>query len=246
VAVELLAGAGSGRLSRGPPALAAGARRFRRLFRDLPVLHGAALQARLATTLGDPSLALAYRVPGQQAYADADGERVVLPKPGDDRAVAAIERDGREIAALVYDAALGEDPDLIEAARAAASVALENERLHAESHVRLAELQASRQRIVAAGDAERRRLERNLHDGAQQRLVAMGMKLRLIQADIRRDPAAAQQLVLYTPESQSRALRFPGIFVSGRQDLNLRPPGPQPERSSSVRRRRPRRASELL
>ena len=83
----------------------------------------------------------------------------------------------------------------MEAVTAAAAIALENSQLHAESEVRLAELQASRERIVAAGDAERRRLERNLHDGAQQRLVALAMQLRMIQADIRRDPAAAEALV---------------------------------------------------
>ena len=134
-------------------------------------------------------------MPGQQAYADANGGRVVLPKHGEDRAVAPIERDGREVAALVYDATLDDDPELIEAVRAATSVALENEHLQAESQARLAELRASRQRLVEAGDAERRRLERDLHDGAQQRLVALSLQLRLIRADIRRDPAAAEQLV---------------------------------------------------
>ena len=77
------------------------------------------------------------------------------------------------MAALVYDASLDDDPEMVEAVRAAAAIALENERLLAESEARLAEVQASRQRIVAAGDAERRRLERDLHDGAQQRLVAL-------------------------------------------------------------------------
>jgi signal transduction histidine kinase len=165
------------------------------LFGELRTMHGAALQARLAKTLGDPSLVVAYRVPGQQAYADADGGRVPLPARASGRAVAPIERDGREVAALVYDAALDEDPELVEVVRAAATVALENEHLHAESQARLVELQASRQRIVAAGDAERRRLERDLHDGAQQRLVALALQLRLIQNDIRRDPAMAEQLV---------------------------------------------------
>jgi signal transduction histidine kinase len=74
-------------------------------------------------------------------------------------------------------------------------MALENERLQAESDASLAELQASRQRILAAGDSERRRLERDLHDGAQQRLVAIALQLRLVQIDIRRDPAAAEHLV---------------------------------------------------
>ena len=84
------------------------------------------------------------------------------------------------MAALVYDASLDDDPELLEAVRAAAAIALENERLRAESEARLAELQASRARIVAAGDAERRRLERDLHDGAQQRLVALALQLRLV------------------------------------------------------------------
>jgi signal transduction histidine kinase len=186
IPAAVLAGLLRSRLARGG---------LTELFRDLRTMQGPALQATLARTLGDPSLVLAYRVPGQQAYADANGGRVVLPKPGEHRAVAPIERDGREVAALVYDAMLDDDPELIEAVRAATSVALENEHLQAESHVRLAELRASRQRLVEAGDAERRRLERDLHDGAQQRLVALSLQLRLIQADIRRDPAAAEQLV---------------------------------------------------
>ena len=158
------------------------------LFRDLRTMHGAALQARLAKALGDPTLVLAYRRPGSRGYADANGRPVLVPPVTADRAVAAIERDGHEVAALVYDVMLDDDPELVEAVRAAATIALENEHLQAESQAQLAELQASRQRIVAAGDAERRRLERDLHDGAQQRLVALALQLRLIQSDIRRDP----------------------------------------------------------
>jgi signal transduction histidine kinase len=154
------------------------------LFRNLRNLDRDALQATLARALGDPSLVV--------AYAGADG---TLPVPTGDRSVAAVERDGRRFAALVYDPSLDDDPELVEAVSAAAAIALENEQLHAESQDRLAELMASRERIVAAGDAERRRLERNLHDGGQQRLVALAMQLRLIQADIRRDPASAEALV---------------------------------------------------
>ena len=120
---------------------------------------------------------------------------VVLPAAGGDRSVAAARARGREVAALVYDAALDDDPELVDAVCSAATIALENEHLRPKSRARLAELQASRQRIVAAGDAERRRLERNLHDGAQQRLVALAMQLRLIQSDIRRDPSAAEALI---------------------------------------------------
>jgi signal transduction histidine kinase len=150
------------------------------LFRDLRSAKREPLQATLARALGDPSLVVAY---GGQ-----------LVEHGD-RSVARIERGGRQFASLVYDPSLDDDPELVEAVTAAAAIALENTELHAESEARLAELQASRGRIVAAGDAERRRLERNLHDGAQQRLVALAMQLRMIQADIRRDPAAAEALV---------------------------------------------------
>ncbi len=150
------------------------------LFRDLRSTRGDALQATLARALGDPSLVITQGAP---------------PVHNGDRSVAPVERDGRQFATLVYDSSLDDDPELVEAVAAAAAIALENSQLHAESEVRLAELQASRERIVAAGDAERRRLERNLHDGAQQRLVALAMQLRMIQADIRRDPAAAEALV---------------------------------------------------
>ena len=136
-------------------------------------MRGEALQAALARTLGDPTLVLAYRLPDSRGYADAAGRPVLVPPVAADRATAPIEREGREVATLVYDASLDDDPEMVEAVRAAAAIALENERLQAESEARLAELQASRQRIVAAGDAERRRLERDLHDGAQQRLVAL-------------------------------------------------------------------------
>ena len=86
---------------------------------------------------------------------------------------------------LIYDRSLEDDPELVEAIGVAAGVALENRQLHAEVTARLAELQASRERIVTAADAERRRIERNLHDGAQQRLVTLALQLSLIQ---RRDP----------------------------------------------------------
>ena len=115
--------------------------------------------------------------------------------------------DGRRLAALIYDPSLDDDPELVEAVAGAAGIALENERLHAESQTRLTELQASRERIVAAGDAERRRLERNLHDGAQQRLVALALQLRLIQADIRRDPAAAEALVKNASDELAQSLQ---------------------------------------
>jgi signal transduction histidine kinase len=103
--------------------------------------------------------------------------------------------------------------ELVDAVRAPSTLALENdqlrgenEQLRAEANARLAELRASRQRIVAAGDAERRRLERDLHDGAQQRLVAVALQLRLIHANIRRDAAAAEQLVIKAGDELAQSL----------------------------------------
>jgi signal transduction histidine kinase len=90
-----------------------------------------------------------------------------------------LEQDGKPLAALVYDPFLLEDTALVEAAGAAARLALENARLQAELRAQLVEVRASRARIVEAGDAERRRLERDLHDGAQQRLLAIRLALRL-------------------------------------------------------------------
>jgi signal transduction histidine kinase len=176
------------------------------LFRDLRTMRGPALQDALARTLGDPELVVAYRAPAPDVYTDAHGNPVTLPAAGGDRAVALLERDGREMAALVYDAALDEDPELVQTVCAAAGIALENEHLQIESQARLAELRASRQRIVAAGDAERRRLERNLHDGAQQQLVALALQLRLIQSGIRRDPDAAVALVTTASDQLAQSL----------------------------------------
>ena len=157
----------------------------------------------LAKALGDPSLVLAYWLPRFDAYVDADGTPVPLPEPGSGRAATFVDNDGRHIAALVHDAALSHQPELLEVVCAAANVAIERERLQAELGARVVELRASRERIVSAGDAERRRLERNLHDGAQQRLVAIALQLRLLQGRIHDDPSAEQ---LVTTASDELAL----------------------------------------
>ena len=80
------------------------------LFRELGTLRGVRLEAGLAKALGDPGLVLAYRVPGERSYIDGRGQPVALPAPGGDRAAAPVERDGRELAMLVYDASLDDDP----------------------------------------------------------------------------------------------------------------------------------------
>src|SRR5262249_2932685 len=123
-----------------------------------------------------------------------DGRPAVV-EAADGRAVTELERGGRRVAALVHDSALGEERELLDAVSAAAGLALENERLQAELRAQLEELRASRKRIVEAGDHERRRLERNLHDGAQQRLVALSVALGLAQSKLERDPETAAGLL---------------------------------------------------
>jgi signal transduction histidine kinase len=175
------------------------------LFRELRTIRGGELAEALARTVGDPELLVAHRLPDGR-YASADGTPESLPPATGDRAIAPVEIGGREVAAIVYDADLEDDGELVDALCAAAGIVIENENLHQESETRLTELQTSRQRIVAAGDAERRRLERNLHDGAQQRLVALAMQLRLAQSHIRDDPAAAEALVTSASDELARSL----------------------------------------
>jgi signal transduction histidine kinase len=149
----------------------------------------------LARTPGDPSLQLALWLPERGAYVDAAGRPRELPVPGSDRAVT-VQGDSEEpVAALVHDPVLLERRALLQAAGAAARLALENERLQAKLRAQLDELRASRARIVAAGDAERRRLVRDLHDGAQQRILALGLALQLARARLDgTSPAAAELL----------------------------------------------------
>jgi signal transduction histidine kinase len=135
----------------------------------------AALRNALAEALGDPALALAYWLPDSERFVDADGRALTLPEDG----WTEVELGGRRIAAIVHDPTLADEPQLVRAAGAAAALALENQRLSAELRARIEELRASRARLVKAGDAERRRLERDLHDGAQSRLVSLAVKLRL-------------------------------------------------------------------
>jgi len=138
----------------------------------------------LAAALHDPSLAVAYWSDAFRAYLDADGVPVDPELGGVDRAVTYLEREGQPLAAILHDPALAEDPGLVAAVAAAFRLAVDNERLTAEVHSQLEEVRASRSRIVQASDAERRRVERNLHDGAQQRLVALSLALRRAQAQL--------------------------------------------------------------
>jgi signal transduction histidine kinase len=175
------------------------------LFRRIHDLPPAELQATLARVTGDPDLTVAYREPDDR-YVDAMSRPVAVPPAGADRAVAAVTRDGERVAVLVYDRSLDDDPELVDAVTAAATVALDTRHLRAQAQERLAELRASRERILTVGDAERRRIERNLHDGAQQRLVALTLQLSLIQRRIRDDPDAAERLVTAAGDELARSL----------------------------------------
>jgi signal transduction histidine kinase len=138
---------------------------------------GGDLDGLLRRTLRDPSLEVAYWRADTGGYVDVTGRPVTLPFPGSVRTVTVVERDGRRIAALVHDVSVTGDPALVSGVVAAAGLALENERLSAEVRAQLEELRASRRRLVEAGDRERRRLERDLHDGAQHRLLAVSLLL---------------------------------------------------------------------
>jgi len=138
----------------------------------------AQLRAALANALGDRSLEVAYWSQERGSYVDADGAPLTLPASGSGRAITQLERDGTPIAAIIHDPALLDDPGLVASVASAMRLAVENERLEAEVEAQLDEVRASRARIVEAGDAERRRLERDLHDGAQQRLVSLALSLR--------------------------------------------------------------------
>ncbi len=150
----------------------------------------------LARALGDPSLEVLFWRPERDAYTDAAGQPATLPADGPERAVTRLEHDGEPVAALVHDPALRDEPELVEAAGAAASLALENARLHDEVQAQLEQVTESRARLAAAADEERRRVERDLHDGAQQRLVALALELRSAQHQLGPDAEPAFRHVL--------------------------------------------------
>jgi signal transduction histidine kinase len=142
------------------------------------------LAAALAHGTGDPDLAVVYPHDGKQ-YVDAAGVTVELRRIAEDRTATPIVRNGEQIAVVVHDPAVVNAEQLRTEIGAAARLAIDNERLRAQVLAQLAELRGSRARVVEAGDAERRRLERNLHDGAQQRLLALSYEIRLAHAGAR-------------------------------------------------------------
>jgi len=151
------------------------------------------LRDALARALHDPSLTLAYWLPDFETYVDLEGRPLALPK-NPARASTVLDRDGRQVAALIHDSELVEERELLDAVGAAAGIALENGRLQADLRARVEELKGSRTRVIEAGQKERQRLERNLHDGAQQRLIALSLRLRLLEQRLAEQPDARAQL----------------------------------------------------
>ncbi|MDQ3641131.1 MAG: histidine kinase [Actinomycetota bacterium] len=151
------------------------------------------LRGAVPRALGDPSAEIAYWMPNSGNYVDGNGCDVELPGEDPGRAVTVIHRAGRRIGALVHDPALREEPGLLDTVCAAAGLAMENEQLHAEVLAQLDEVRASRARIVEAADAERRRVERNLHDGAQQRLVTLSLALAMARSRMGSEPAGSDR-----------------------------------------------------
>ena len=160
------------------------------------------LQAALVQAVGDPQLQIAYWLPDAQRYVDANGRPVAEPVAAPGRALTALVRDGRRIAVVSHTAAL---PDLERELGAAVRLALENERLQAEALAQLDQLRASRVRIVESGDSERRRLERDLHDGAQQRLLALSYDLRLARTTAQADGDTQTGSLLTQATDQAQA-----------------------------------------
>ena len=146
-----------------------------------------------------------------------------LPEAGSGRAVTEVEREGIRVGAIIHDASLADEPGLVRAVAASAALALENERLEAELRARLDELQTSRSRLVEVSMFERRRLERDLHDGAQQRLVALSLQLGLAKRRLEegQDAAASAMLDAARDELAARpggAARAGARHPSGRSD----------------------------
>jgi signal transduction histidine kinase len=157
--------------------------------------RGPELEIALRAALDDPTLVLLYPAP-DDGWVTAGGEPVALPALEAGRAATILESDGRVCGAVVHDSLLLDDTTVVRTLAAVVRLAVENERLEADLQTQLDEVRASRARIVEATDLERRRLERDLHDGAQQRLVALAVSLRILRNRLGEDvaPSVAEEL----------------------------------------------------
>jgi signal transduction histidine kinase len=164
-----------------------------------PTVREAGIAQALAEALDGTSVEVAY-LSSDGAYVDAAGREVAVPPGEADRVAVPLGAIDRSAAVLIYDDSRDGEQELVRAVSAAATLALENERLASELQGRVEEVIASRARIVESGDAARRRLERDLHDGAQQRLVSLALSLRVLGSRVDGDPEAAAQLDLAVHE----------------------------------------------
>jgi signal transduction histidine kinase len=161
----------------------------------------------LSTAVDDRSLTLVYWLEDKQRWVDAEGRPTELPEADDPtRAWTPVELEGTRVGAIVHDRSLLDEPDVVRSVAAAAGLAVQNERLAAQLRARVEELHTSRARLIDVALDERRRLERNLHDGAQQRLVALSLTLRLAQAKLTKDPESAESLLSGAHEELNLAI----------------------------------------
>jgi signal transduction histidine kinase len=215
-----------------PIALFAGLIRSRLAYADLGDLvlrientPPSGIRDALAEALHDPTLEVSFWLPERDEFVDAAGRPASVPADGPERAVTMIKHDGQPLAALVHDPTLRDEPELIDVAAAAARLALENAQLQAELQAQLVKVKESRARIVAAADEQRRRIERDLHDGAQQRLVALALELKSAERQLRgsADPSverllaeAAEEVQVAVEELRQLAGGIhPGILTQG-------------------------------
>jgi signal transduction histidine kinase len=194
------------------------------------------LRALLARALGDPSLELAFWLPDRRVYVDATGAEVQLAADDGRRVSVLHGDDGEPLAALTYDPALLEDPKLLGAVSAAAQLALENSRLQAELRARLKDVRESRSRLVTATDAERRRIERNLHDGAQQTLIGLRLAVRLARNRAGGDPQALDALLAEIDDELQGAVEELRTLARGVHPAILSDEGLEPALAALARR----------
>jgi signal transduction histidine kinase len=193
---------------------------------ELGEARSSTLREALADALGDPSLQVGYWLPESGGFVDAEGRSLSVPEQGSKRSATVIEREGRPVALLVHDQAVVGDPGLVEALSSSARLAAANARLQSEVRARMAEVGASRRRILQAGDEERYRLERRLREGAQRRLGSLAATLKEARTTVIDDGTAdnvaqAAQQLARTQEELDRLAR--GIHP---RDLSERGLGP--------------------
>jgi signal transduction histidine kinase len=152
-------------------------------------------QVLMARALHDPSLSIAYPRPGLRTYVDGLGDPVAVPDGDGDRAVVWIEPDRGPVAAVIYDARLADQSAFVHAAGAVATIRLEATQLEADLNASTSQLAASRLRLQEAADAERQRIERDLHDGVQQQVVGLRLKLDLATEAIKAERGRGERML---------------------------------------------------